>query len=145
MQAHERAGLPDNGHQRPGRLATFRGAVSCQRTADVLGLTLRGDTTEAPGEATALAFSATAPADLPDTLVDPVVEWLSEGQYRIASAAGAWLIQAPSVHLHRDISAPFCRALPPRPAPLAKRVFWRLVLALAATRVGLAALRALRR
>jgi hypothetical protein len=49
------------------------------------------------------------------------------------------------VHLHRDLAAQFYRAIPPRPAPWAKRVFWRLVLGLAASRAGLALLRALRR
>jgi len=145
MQAHGRAGPADNGGEKPERLATFRGAVSCRRAAGVLGLTLCGDTTEAPGEATALAFGAAAPAGLPETLLDPVVERLADGQYRIASAASEWLIEARSVHLHRDIGAQFYRALPPRPAPWAKRLFWRVVLALAASRIGLALLRALRR
>jgi hypothetical protein len=49
------------------------------------------------------------------------------------------------VHLHREIAPQFYRAIPPRPAPWAKRVFWRMVLALAASRAGLALLRALRR
>ena len=127
------------------RLATFRGTVQCCRAATVPGLTLRGSTTEAPGEPTALAFSAAAPADLPDTLADAVVDHLGGAQYRIGDATRAWLIAAPAVHLHREIAAQFYRAIPPRPAPWAKRVFWRVVLSLAASRAGLALLRALRR
>jgi hypothetical protein len=67
------------------------------------------------------------------------------GRYRIASPAGDWLINARAVHLHRDVAPPFYRALPPRPVPPGKRLFWRLVLALAASRAGLSILRSLRR
>ncbi len=49
------------------------------------------------------------------------------------------------MHLHREIAAQFYRAIPPRPVPLLKRWFWRVVLALATSRAGLAALRVLRR
>lgn len=145
MEAQGRDGPAYKGHERPERVATFRGPVSCRRAADVLGLTLCGDTSEAPGELTALAFSAAAPAAFPETLADPVVERLAEGRYRITSAASEWLIEARSVHLHRDVAAQFYQALPPRPVPLAKRVLWRSLLALAASRTGLKLLRALRR
>jgi len=129
----------------PERLATFRGAVQCRRAATVPGLTLSGITTEAAGEPSALAFSAAPPADLPDSLQDAVVDHLGGAQYRIGSGTRAWLITAAAVHLHREIAGPFYRAIPPRPAPWAKRLFWRAVLALAASRTGLALLRALRR
>ena len=125
-------------------LATFAGRVTCIRAQGTPGLTLHGDTAEAPGEPTALAFSAAAPADFPAELEDAVVERLDGGQYRIRSRAREWLIGAP-LHLHREIAARFYRAVPPRPAPLARRLFFRIVLALAASRTGLALLRALRR
>jgi len=127
------------------RLATFRGRVTCTRAAAVPGLTLSGSTAERVGEATSLAFSAAAPHDLPDTLQDTVVEELAGGQYRISSAPREWLISASAAHLHREIAAEFYRAIPPLPAPWTKRVFWKIVLTLAASRAGLAALRALRR
>jgi hypothetical protein len=129
----------------PERLATFRGVVHCRRAATVPGLTLSGNTAEAPEEPTALAFSATAPADLPATLQDAVVDHLGGAKYRIVAERREWLIASPAVHLHREIAAQFYRAIPPRPVPWAKRVFWRVVLALAASRAGLALLRALRR
>ena len=129
----------------PERLATFRGAVQCRRAATVPGLTLSGTTAEAPGEPTALAFSTAAPADLPETLADPVVDHLGGAQYRIGAGTRVWVIAAPAVHLHREIAAPFYRAIPPRPAPWTKRLFWRAVLALAGNRAGLALLKALRR
>jgi hypothetical protein len=126
-------------------VAAFRGPVTCTRAAAVPALTLRGDSAQPPGGETALAFSATALPDLPDTLQDAVVERLGSGQYRIVSASREWLISAGAVHLHREIAARFFRAIPPRPVPWRKRLFWRVVLALAASRAGLAALRALRR
>jgi hypothetical protein len=126
-------------------LASFASPVSCSRAAEVPGLTLRGDTAEAPGEYTTLAFSAAAPADLPAALVDTVVEHLGGAHYRIRTAGREWLIEAPAVHLHREIAAPFYRAIPPRPASWSKRLFFAAVLALAASRAGIAVLRALRR
>jgi len=129
----------------PELLATFRGPVRCRCAADVPGLTLSGDTAEAPGEATALAFSAAAPAQFPETLQDARVERLGPGRYRISSAPREWLIAAAAVHVHRDVGAQFYHAIPPRPAPWHKRVFWRVVLTLAASRAGLALLRVLRR
>jgi len=126
------------------RLATFRGAVSCTRARDVPVLTLTGMTVEAPDEPTALAFSAAAPGDLPPTLQDAAVERLADGRYRIGSAAGEWLLPACAAHLHRDVAAPFYRAIPPRAAAWRKRVFWRVVLTLAGSRAGLATLRWLR-
>ena len=129
----------------PERLATFRGPVSCTRAPGVPGLTLSGSTAERAGEATSLAFSAAAPDDLPDTLQDAVVEELAGGRYRIRSVPHEWLISASAVHLHREIAAEFYRAIPPRRVPWTKRVFWKVVLVLAASRAGLAVLRALRR
>jgi hypothetical protein len=126
------------------RLATFCGVVHCRRANTVPGLILSGSTAEAE-EPAALAFSATAPADLPVTLQDAVVDHLGDADYRIGAGQREWLITAPAVHLHRGIAAQFYRAIPPRPAPWTKRLFWRVVLALAASRGGLALLRALRR
>jgi hypothetical protein len=128
------------------RLATFTGPVHCECAHTVPRLTLSGrSTTEAPGEPTTLAFSTAAPPDLPGTLQDAVVDHLGGADYRIAAATGAWLISSKAVHVHREIAAQFYRAIPPRLAPWRKRVFFRVVLALAASRAGLALLRALRR
>jgi hypothetical protein len=129
----------------PEPLATFRGTVACRCAPDVPGLTLRGDTADAPGEETELAFSAAAPAQFPGTLQDAQVQRLSPGRYRISSATREWLIDARAVHLHREIAADFFRAIPPRRVPWRKRLFWRVVLTLAASRAGLALLRMLRR
>ena len=90
-----------------------------------------------------MGFAAAAPAGLPALLQDAVVEETAGG-FRIESAAGAWTLAAQAAHVHRDVGVAFYRALPPRPVPLGKRVFWRLVLLLAGSRVGMALLRALR-
>jgi hypothetical protein len=129
----------------PEPLVAFRGRVTCTRTAGVPVLTLSGTSAQPPGGEAALAFSASAVPELPDTLQDASVEPLGGGRYRIVSAPREWLISASAAHLHREIAAQFYRAIPPRPVPWRKRLFWRVVLTLAASRAGLAALRALRR
>jgi len=126
-------------------LVAFTGAVSCERAAGVAGFTLRGHTAERPGEPAALSFAAAAPADLPATLLAPRVECAAPGDYLIAAGERSWRIAARGVELHREVAPAFYRALPPRPVPLGKRLFWRVVLALAASRAGLALLRRLRR
>ena len=126
-------------------LAIFRGSVRCRHAAHAPQLTLSGNAAQPPGEQMTVAFSTTAPADCPDTLEEAVVEQLGGGRYRIWSGPHEWLISAAAVHLHREVAAEFYRALPPRPVPWVKRLFWRIVLALAASRAGLAVLRVLRR
>jgi hypothetical protein len=127
----------------PETLANFRGTVRCERGTRTL--TLRGMTAESPGEETTLTFSTTALSECPETLEDAVVERLTAVQYRIRSGTRELSFEAAAVHLHREIADEFYRAIPPRPAPRGKRFFWRVVLFLAASRAGLAALRMLRR
>ena len=128
----------------PEVLLAFSGAVSCAGGAGPVGLTLQG-AAGAAGDVHTLGFSGCAPTDLPQSLAAPRVEVLGEGRYRIVSGGRTWLLSARAVHVSREVSAPFCRALPPRAVPLSKRLFWRAVLALAGSRAGLALLRALRR
>ncbi len=128
------------------RVAAFRGGVSCRRDrSGPLGLTLIGWTLDHPEEKVSLAFSGPAPDTLPDVLEDPTVDQIATGRYRIASTPREWIVEARAAHLHREIAAAFYRAIPPRPAPWGKRVFWRLVLGMAATAWGKRLLLALRR
>jgi hypothetical protein len=122
----------------------FAGTVSCARGCGALQLTLSGISAVTPAQPVRVGFTAAAPAGLPDTLADAVVEETTPGMFRIAAAAGEWMLPATAVHVHRDVGVPFYRAIPPRPVPLGKRVFWRLVLILAGSRTGLALLRSLR-
>ena len=127
------------------RIARFRGGVSCRRDEAPLGLTLIGRTIERSDEVATLAFSGEAPAGLPEALEDATVEQIDVGHYRIWSGKREWFISARSVHLHREVSATFYRAIAPRLVPWNKRLFWRIVLAMAASRMGKSLLLTLRR
>jgi hypothetical protein len=130
----------------PQRIATFRSGVSCRRDPlGPLGLTLIGWTADHPDEKVLLAFSGSAPDNLPDELEDPTVDRIDVGLYRISSTPREWIVNATAVHLHRQIATAFYRAIPPRAAPWKKRLFWQLVLALAANPLGKRVLLALRR
>jgi len=118
------------------RALRFAGWISCRRDGEgPLGLILVGRTQDPPEEFVQLAFSCKAPADLPEALEDAVVEKLGERQYRLTSGDRSWILNAAS-HLHRDVAGAFYRALPPRPVPLRKRLFWRALLGLASHRAG---------
>jgi hypothetical protein len=118
------------------RIVRFRGGVSCRRDDGPLGLTLIGRTPERPDETATLAFVGTAPNGLPEALEDATVEQVDAGRYRIWSGRREWIFPARSAHLHREVSTPFYRAIEPRLVPWSKRLFWRLVLALASNSVG---------
>ena len=129
---------------REPRLA-FSGPVRCLRAAPPLSLTLSGTAAAPHGGLLTLAFAGATDADLPEALTDAVVQALGGGRYRILTSAREWLISARGLTVTREIAAEFYRALPPRPVPAGKRLLWRAVLALAASRTGLALLRVLRR
>jgi hypothetical protein len=128
-----------------GRMVRFRGGVSCRRDDGPLGLTLIGRTTDRPDEVATLAFAAAAPPGLPEALEDATVEQVEAGRYRIRSAQREWIFSARSAHLHREVASTFYRAISPRLVPWKKRLFWRIVLAVAASRVGKTLLLTLRR
>ncbi len=126
-------------------LAAFEGPVTCRRDDGVsAGVTLIGTAAGGRGQRLVLTFMDAAPRDLPQTLPAPRVVALGGQRYRIASPPGEWLLRARAVHEHRDVGAAFYQAVPPRPVPWKKRMFWRLVLLLAGSRAGTRLLRALR-
>ena len=127
------------------RIARFRGGVSCRRDDGPLGLTLIGRTFDRADEVATLAIAATAPEGLPEALEDATVEQLDVSRYRIRSGKREWVFTARSMHLHREVSTTFYRAIAPRLVPWNKRLFWRIVLAMAASRVGKSLLLTLRR
>jgi hypothetical protein len=127
------------------RMVRFRGGVSCRRDDGPLGLTLIGRTTDRPDEIATLAFAAAAPPGLPEALEDATVEQVQAGRYRIRSDLREWVFSARSAHLHREVASTFYRAIAPRLVPWKKRLFWRIVLAVAASRVGKTLLLTLRR
>lgn len=91
-----------------------------------------------------LTLTSAAAVALPATLGDVTLHAL-DGHVRLECGADAWIVEAGCLHRHRDVGAAFYRAIPPHPVPLAKRLFWRLVLALAAHRPGKRLLLSLRR
>ena len=123
----------------------FSGPVRCRRAAPPLSLTLTGAAAAPHTGVLTLAFAAAAAADLPEALTDAVVEALGGGRYRILAAGRDWPVSARGLTVTREIAAEFYRALPPRPVPARKRLMWRAVLTLAASRAGLTLLRLLRR
>lgn len=127
----------------PSPLAVFRGPVSCRRSAEAM--TLSGAAADAAGERLILTLIESTAADLPSSLGDVTVAKVDEHRYRITAASRSWVVEATSVHVHHDVGDAFHRAIPPRPAPLKKRVFWAVVLALASTRAGKRLLLSLRR
>jgi hypothetical protein len=119
------------------RIIRFRGWISCRRDGEgPLGLILVGRTVQHRREETVqLAFSCRAPVDLPDALEDARVEFLGDNRHRVVSGDRSWTLHG-AAHVHREVASAFYKALPPRPVPWQKRVFWRVMLALAANPLG---------
>jgi hypothetical protein len=116
--------------------------VTCRRGSSALILT--GIAADFPDDRLILTLVAASASDLPESLAGAVVVTLDGRHVRIASGSRDWVIETASVHLHRDIGKTFYRALPPRPAPLRKRLFWRVVLAVAHSSTGKRVLLSLR-
>ena len=115
-------------------LAVFRGPVSCRRSRNAL--ILSGLATEPEPARLILTFLASDLPEVPASLAAAEVLVLDEHRYRLVTATRSWELATSSLHVHRDIAEAFYRALPPRPVPLRKRLFWRVVLALAGSRLG---------
>lgn len=124
-------------------LTAFRGLVTCSRNADAL--TLAGSAADSADDRLILTFIAPSLSDLPDSVPDATVLVVGEQCYRITSASRDWEVRAASVHVHRDVGAAFYRVVRPRRVSLKKRLFWRLVLALAGSHAGQRVLSSLRR
>jgi hypothetical protein len=123
-------------------LAAFRGEVTCSRTAGAL--TLSGAAADSADDRLILTLISPAIPDMPDSLSAVILTAVGEHRYRIASASGDLVVEATSLHVHRDVGRAFYRAIPPRPVPLRKRLFWSAVLRLAGSRTGKRILASLR-
>lgn len=112
----------------------FDGPVDCRvDRGGPLGLTLSG---RRGTEVLHVAFVGTAPADFPQRLDTAVVEPAGADEYRIVSGGERRTLRAQRVFVHRDVRKAFCGAVPARPVPVVKRLFWRAVLAFAASPIG---------
>lgn len=134
------------------------GEVRCERhPGEALSLVLQG--TEAAAQRLTpveIAFTAPQLPTLPSLLRNALIEERAlpgggEGQGAlrrfvvVAERGRRFEIQARSVHVHRDARTPFFAAVPPARAPFARRIFFRLITAVVATRPGCGLLRRLRR
>lgn len=108
-------------------------------------LTLSGSAADSADDRLILTFISPSIPDVPASLTSAIIRAVDERRYQISSAARDLIVEATSLHVHRDIGSTFYRAVPPRPAPLGKRIFWRVVLALAASSPGKRVLLSLRR
>lgn len=117
-------------------VVSFRGGVSCRRETGVRSLLLIGRTADHPDETVTLEFPGAAPEGLPEALEEVDVDRLAADRFRIAATGREWIITADSCHLHREVATVFYRAIPPRPVPWSRKLFWRLILAAAATTPG---------
>ncbi|HTY49075.1 MAG TPA: hypothetical protein VMB48_05225 [Steroidobacteraceae bacterium] len=113
----------------------FRGTVDCRREPGPLGLILAGATADGAGTVY-LALQGKAPAGLPAQLQSARVSELEPGSYRITCGTDEWTLAARAHFLFRDVSQAFYAALPPRPVPWRKRLFWRVILWLSSTPLG---------
>jgi len=108
------------------------------RTADGRRLLLDVEADAAPG------VGAAAPPSLPPRLTRATVAPASHdpaGESRrqvwvIQSEQGRFDLGTVRLFVHEDVSAQAAIAVPPRAVPLGKRLFWRAVFALLATRAG---------
>jgi hypothetical protein len=119
------------------RTIHFRGWISCRRDGEgPLGLILVGRATQhRREEAVQVAFSCPAPVDMPEALEDARIEFLGNNRYRLTSGDKSWTLEG-AVHVHREVAGAFYKAIPPRAVPWRKRLFWRMMLALASNPLG---------
>ncbi|MGB8327246.1 MAG: hypothetical protein WCE48_06675 [Steroidobacteraceae bacterium] len=124
-------------------IATLPGEVRVTRpTGGTLRLRLAGH--DGSGHEVAVDFAEPRATAMPELLHAVRIELQARGAWRILAREGAIEVAAASAHVHSDRSAQVLAAAPPRRAPLSKRLFWRLVLALAASGFGRRLLIALR-
>jgi hypothetical protein len=83
-----------------------------------------------------VSFVMMPPVDLPRELNDVIVHRIDASHFQLASPDHEWLLSATGVHVHRDVSEVFYKAVPPRPVPLSKRLMWRIIVGLADTPIG---------
>lgn len=118
----------------PSSVAVFRGTVRCRRGPHAL--TLIGAAGDPGGGILIVTLTTPATPDVPESLAAARICAIEGQRYRIVSGSGEWIVTASTVHVHRDIGDAFYSAVPPRAVPLRKRLFWRIVLALAGTPAG---------
>jgi len=124
---------------------SFAGEVIVtRRAAGAFGIVLAGR--DAQGGALGMALSGVAAPALAERLHDVSIEGplAHDPTLRIVCREGVFAVPGARLHVHRDLSGRMRAVIPPRPVPLRKRAFWRIVLALAGSATGRAVLLRLR-
>jgi hypothetical protein len=129
----------------PGVLIRMTGVLSHPRGGNSKGFSLEGLSADRFCERVTVAFSVQPPTDLPARLDDVCVERMADDRIGIAGSGRRWLLATDSCFVHREVAERFYQAISPRPVPLGKQLFWRVVLLLARNPVGRQLLRLLRR
>jgi hypothetical protein len=101
-------------------------------------ITLIGTILESDGSDTAaqLSLSGVESAQLPALMDDVSFEALTAQDTLLRSGAREWRMRGANWQLHRDVSAMFYAAVPPRPTPWIRRLTWRVLLGIAAIGPG---------
>ena len=110
----------------------FRGWISCRRDGEgPLGLILVGRTQDQPDEMRADGVRRAPPRwTCPKHWKTPPWSGSAPAEYRVSSGDRSWTLHGARPRASRSGDA-FYKALPPRPVPWRKRLFWRVMLALA--------------
>jgi hypothetical protein len=111
----------------------LKGSIECRRTAAAC-VTFVGQTEG--GERTYVTLAVPAPEDLPPRIDGGAVDLLEGGQCRVSMPGRSWQLDSRQPLVHRDVSGPFYAALPPRRVPVAKRMLYGLMLAVAGSPAG---------
>jgi len=126
-------------------IASLSGVRVLRPAAGPLNLILLGREAGTAAAATEIAFAGAAGAVADDLEYVELAATDVPGVWNLGTARGEFFVRARSVHLHRDVSASVRALLPRQSAPLARRLAWRWLPALAASAVGRRLLVAARR
>ncbi len=122
----------------PSNLLRFAGAANWVAGPGPGGVTLLGRIMEADGSTTPAQLSLIGAQlqQLPQAMPDLTFETVDSQEILLRSGTREWRSACITWQLHRDVGAAFYTAIPPRRAPLGRRLTWRVLLGIAATAPG---------
>jgi hypothetical protein len=126
-------------------IASLSGVRALRPATGPLNLILLGQEVGTVANATEVAFAGAA-GEVPDDLEYAELDVTDASRvWSVRTARGEFVVRARSLHLHRDVSVAVRALLPRQSAPLARRLAWRWLPALASSAVGRRLLIAARR
>lgn len=120
----------------PSPIVRFAGAVTWVPGPGSTGITLLGTTREPGSTQAELSLIGAEAVQLPPDLADVTADVAAPAGVLLRSGSSAWRIGCRTWQLHRDAGVAFYAAVPARPAPLRRRLAWRVLLGIAATAPG---------